>query len=92
MPLDPVEPKPLGGRAWRRIVAFVVKRDRGICHLCGEDGADSADHVILRSQGGSDHPDNLLAAHLLCNQRRGTLSVEEARRRLRIVHPTDWRW
>lgn len=42
----------------RRLV--VLKRDKGICHLCGEPGADTVDHVIA----GDDHSlGNLKAVH-----------------------------
>ena len=34
-----------------------------ICHLCGHDGADAADHVIPLARGGSDTRDNLKPAH-----------------------------
>jgi len=30
------------------------------------------DHVIPRAHGGSEHPSNLQACHMVCNQRKGT--------------------
>ena len=40
------------------------------CWLCGGEGADSADHVVPWSQGGSHALSNLRPAHLACNNRR----------------------
>jgi 5-methylcytosine-specific restriction endonuclease McrA len=58
-------------RPWARTVATVVKRDRGICGICGQPGATSADHIRRVRDGGSDEPSNLRAAHVDCNRRRG---------------------
>jgi 5-methylcytosine-specific restriction endonuclease McrA len=60
------------GRPWRRLRASVLASD-GICWLCGEPGADSADHVTPRAHGGALlDPNNVRPAHLTCNLRRGT--------------------
>ncbi|NBW15562.1 MAG: HNH endonuclease, partial [Caulobacteraceae bacterium] len=59
------------GRPWRRVRAYVLQRDGGICWLCKRNGADSVDHVIPLSKGGDPlDPANLRAAHLKCNGRR----------------------
>lgn len=53
-------------------------RDGGVCHICNtavdmsltrkEDVfAASIDHIIPRSRGGSDDPENLALAHFWCN-------------------------
>jgi 5-methylcytosine-specific restriction endonuclease McrA len=57
-------------RAWRRVRAAVIARDGGVCWLCGGLGADSVDHLVQLSRGGSDAPANLRAAHLQCNMHR----------------------
>lgn len=80
-------PRNGGSRPWRRLVVQVVKRDRGICHVCHRPGADSADHdPIPRSQGGPDRLDNLKAIHHdvwpFCNRYKGDRTTEEARDRL----------
>lgn len=49
-------------RAIRRRNAAVLAAST-ICHLCGHDGADAADHVIPLARGGSDTRDNLKPAH-----------------------------
>jgi len=48
---------------WNRTVEFILKRDKGICYICGQEGADSVDHVIPFAEGGSDMPFNLKAIH-----------------------------
>lgn len=53
-----------------RIVAVVLLEQGRTCWLCGGGGADSADHEIPRSRGGTDHPANLRPAHRRCNSRR----------------------
>lgn len=59
------------GSGWESISKQVIKRDRGICHLCGQPRADTADHIVPRSKGGDNHPSNLRAAHRSCNSARG---------------------
>jgi 5-methylcytosine-specific restriction endonuclease McrA len=85
---------PSTGRPWRRTVAQVIQRDGGICHLCGQPGADSADHLVPRSQGGTNDPANLKAAHHLveprCNIKRGDAPVDLAR--AAIGGHDDWTW
>jgi 5-methylcytosine-specific restriction endonuclease McrA len=71
------------GRPWRSLVARILRRDSGICHICGRPGADSADHLTPFSAGGTDHPSNLAAAHHNvwpnCNRIRGDRPVDAAR-------------
>jgi 5-methylcytosine-specific restriction endonuclease McrA len=55
------------GPRWQRIVAMIVVRDGGICHICGKGGATSADHVVALADGGSNFPSNLRATHPHCN-------------------------
>jgi 5-methylcytosine-specific restriction endonuclease McrA len=89
-----------GGRPWRRTVARVIRRDGGICHLCGQPGADSADHLVPRSQGGSDSLTNLRAAHHdvwpKCNRVRGDRDIEWARAEIDRILERDaeaaWSW
>lgn len=63
------------------------RRDGFTCHLCGGDIAQqpttddrfnlSIDHIIPQTQGGSDHPSNLRAAHQSCNKGRRDKPTDE---------------
>jgi 5-methylcytosine-specific restriction endonuclease McrA len=64
-------------RKWRKLRAFVLVRDGGICHICGRAGATTVDHLIPRAHGGSDDPANLAAAHKSCNEARGARVAEQ---------------
>ena len=63
--------RPYSGHAWLVLTARVLRRDRWRCWLCGELGADSADHIVRVRDGGSDDMANLRAAHWSCNRQRG---------------------
>ncbi|WP_319805247.1 HNH endonuclease [Microbacterium sp. YJN-G] len=64
-------------RGWR---LFIYDRDGWRCQLCGgpvdmvaettDPSAPTLDHIVPRSRGGSDDPDNLRLAHRGCNARR----------------------
>ena len=65
-------------RKWRKLRAFVLVRDGGICHICGRAGANSVDHYpVARAHGGGDDPANLAAAHKSCNEARGARVAEQ---------------
>lgn len=68
------------GRPYRRWRALVLARSR-ICHICGEPGADSADHhpeplaSIVRRGGDPLDPNNGQPAHMRCNSAKGSRTV-----------------
>jgi len=66
-----------GGRYAQRLTAATLKRWGTVCHLCRRPGADSADHLIPRSKGGSDSTDNTRPAHQGCNSARSDLDLDE---------------
>jgi 5-methylcytosine-specific restriction endonuclease McrA len=76
-----------GGRKAQALTAHCLATKGRICHLCGLEGADTADHIIPRSKGGPDVPENLEPAHTACNRARGDLDLAEWRRR----HPLPTR-
>jgi len=61
----------LTGRPWRRLRLAVLERDAGVCHLCGQPGATTVDHLRPYVLGGRDDLDNLAAAHVSCNSAKG---------------------
>jgi 5-methylcytosine-specific restriction endonuclease McrA len=60
-----------GGRRAVRLRLLTLGEYGTVCWLCGRDGADSADHLLPRSMGGSDALENLRPAHRVCNSARG---------------------
>jgi 5-methylcytosine-specific restriction endonuclease McrA len=55
-------------------------RDEGQCHVCGEYGANEADHVVPLSEGGEDHIDNMKAIHSTpCHERKTQAEAQRAR-------------
>lgn len=64
----------------------IFERDGWICGLCGEGidrtekapapGAPSIDHVVPLSRGGKHCRENVQAAHLGCNVRKGARIIE----------------
>lgn len=58
----------------------LFRRDRQACQYCGRKGGDlTVDHVMPKSRGGEDSWENLVAACLRCNNRKGDRTPEEAR-------------
>ncbi|MGQ7719312.1 HNH endonuclease [Melioribacter sp. OK-1-Me] len=63
----------------------ILKRDGHRCAYCGRgDLPLTVDHVIPKSRGGTDTWENLVAACLPCNNRKGDRTPEEAGLKLRI--------
>lgn len=48
----------------------LTKKYGSVCWICGAEDADTIDHVIPYSRGGSNHRVNLMPAHRSCNSRR----------------------
>lgn len=52
---------------WQKIRRRVLRRDGYLCYICRRNPdlypADSVDHIVPVSQGGSDEDDNLAACH-----------------------------
>ena len=64
----------------------ILARDQYSCQYCGAQppkGQLTLDHVIPRSRGGGDSWDNVVAACIPCNQRKGDRRPEEAGMNLR---------
>lgn len=67
------------GAAWVKLRAVVVRRDKGLCQQCMSDGritpGADVDHIIPKSQGGTDDLDNL---QLLCRKHHRTKTAAES--------------
>ena len=66
-----------GTQAWRKLALSIIARDGGICHVCGQPGADTAHHLVGRRKGGSNDPGNLRAVHRGCHNREHGLRARE---------------
>lgn len=63
----------------------ILRRDNHKCAYCGRgDLPLTIDHVIPRSRGGDDIWENLVAACLPCNSKKGDRTPDEANMPLRI--------
>jgi len=64
----------------------ILKRDGHKCAYCGRgDLPLTIDHVIPRSKNGEDSWENLVAACLPCNNKKGNRTPEEANLKLQII-------
>ena len=66
-----------GGARARALTQATLARFGTVCHLCGREGATTADHIVPRSMGGDDALDNLRPAHNRCNASRGNLPLDK---------------
>lgn len=65
------------GHRWRLLRRLVLERDHYRCGWCGAD-AVTVDHVVPKSQGGTDAMNNLTAACAPCQYRRARDQQREA--------------
>lgn len=67
------------GHRWRQIREQIYQRDKGLCQECLRNGryttGTDVDHVIPKSQGGTDSPSNL---QLLCRDCHKQKTAREA--------------
>ena len=58
----------------------ILKRDNHTCQYCGVRSVPmTIDHIIARKNGGNDSWENLVAACVPCNTRKGNQSQKEAK-------------
>ena len=55
---------------WKKRRLLILQRDGYTCAYCQRD-ANSVDHVVPRSHGGTDDLDNLVACCSSCNSSKG---------------------
>jgi uncharacterized protein (DUF433 family) len=65
--------KRLHTASYQRIRTNILKRQKGRCYYCGKKivGTFHVDHAIPLSRGGSNAPENLVAACIKCNLQKG---------------------
>lgn len=72
-----------GGARITKLRELVMSEYGSLCHLCLRPIETlpeySIDHVVSRSNGGTDDIENLRPAHLSCNSSRGDRSIEAFR-------------
>jgi len=62
----------------------ILRRDMFKCQYCGRgDTSLTIDHILPKSKGGDDSWENLVAACVKCNNKKGDRSPEEAKMFLR---------
>lgn len=62
----------------------ILRRDSHKCIYCGRgDLPLTVDHVVPKARGGEDNWDNLVAACLKCNNKKGDRTPEEAGMKLK---------
>lgn len=65
--------------AYRRFREAVIRKHGEACIYCGSAGPLTLYHVIPRSRGGLDIPENLVPACLPCNSSKGARTPSEWR-------------
>jgi 5-methylcytosine-specific restriction endonuclease McrA len=83
MPLPSVVRLSLYIRSFTQDIALnrnnILKRDNHTCQYCGRKHETlTTDHVIPKSQGGAESWDNLVAACIRCNNKKGDRTPEQA--------------
>jgi len=82
---------------WRETRQSVFERDGWSCYLCGRDvdcfevvgrkrvKVATVDHIVPKSRGGGDTPDNLRTCCQSCNFDRGTAMPDR-----RVLYAVGW--
>ncbi|WP_371077422.1 HNH endonuclease [Sinorhizobium sp. CB7] len=70
----------LSASEWDDLRDFIKKRDNYTCGYCGSRLAPlHVDHIIPLIQGGSNDPENLITACLICNTGKSGRTPEQWR-------------
>ena len=64
-------------------------RDGFRCRYCGAH-ATTADHIVAKALGGSDHLSNLVAARWPCNRKRAQVTANAIRNRGKNMRTAHW--
>jgi 5-methylcytosine-specific restriction protein A len=60
------------GAEWRKLRAAILRRDPW-CTDCGQEKSTEVDHVVPKSEGGTDDPRNLRGMCKSCHSRKTAL-------------------
>jgi 5-methylcytosine-specific restriction endonuclease McrA len=72
----------ISGSAWQKLRRDTLRTHRGICHVCGNPGADQVDHLVPLYLGGTHEPTNLRPVHARpCHLQRSQQQARDARHR-----------
>jgi len=55
-----------------------VRRRDKVCVYCGAGPAETVDHIIPKSKGGTNRQTNLVGCCKECNQKKADMTLEEA--------------
>ena len=88
-------------KGYRNSHEYVYERQNGVCPLCGAP-IEHYHHIIPRSQGGSDLPENILGVCMKCHERihkgelitgmKGVMKKYGALSVLNQAIPYIWQW
>jgi len=66
----------LGTQRWKDVRLAVLARDQRTCAYCGDENANTVDHVVALVHGGDPYNmDNLVACCMRCNSSKGKRSA-----------------
>lgn len=79
--------------AWKKLRLRILKRDGGVCYLCGQPGADTVDHIRPVHLGGTDDEVNLGSVHDRtpphCHRAKTSAEAAAARRKTVRRRPVE---
>jgi len=71
-----IKPRYLGTQRWKDVRKIVLARDQRTCAYCGDENANTVDHVVALALGGDPYNmDNLVACCMRCNSAKGKRAV-----------------
>lgn len=68
------------GSYWRKLRLSVLRRDGYLCQVCRAADASEVDHIVPKSSGGTDEPDNLQAICRVCHAKKTQKEAKNAQK------------
>lgn len=69
----------ISGSAQQKRARWVLHYYDHMCHVCGKDGAEEADHVTPLAEGGPDTVENMRPIHIDCHKAKTAHEAAHAR-------------